>query len=148
MPLPQLSAAKLPVVCFAPPLTDETIAKYEAVIASQDRGPVRDAMEDCLKAVKQWWDLPESTRSDVQKFAIRHRGQDTAFAITPLEEAHVTALWDAVPWPHELAAIQGLFDEIAAESKDLRDAAFHLLWHVTELCHDREPLTQDKLPGA
>jgi hypothetical protein len=29
--------------------------------------------------------------------------------------------------------------------KSLRDAAFHLLWHVVELDKDREPITADKL---
>jgi hypothetical protein len=145
----ELTTDKLPVVCFAPPLTDELLARYEAMIDAlpDDRGEVRDAMRECLAACKLWWELPESTRTaDAQRFNIRHRGQDQTFSVVPLEKAHVEALSDAVPYGYELEAIQRLFDGIdPAAEKPLRDAAFHLLWHAKELCLDREPLTNDKL---
>jgi hypothetical protein len=50
-----------------------------------------------------------------------------------------------VPWRYEIEAMQRLFDGIDPAEKELRDAAFHLLWFVTELERDREPVTNDKL---
>jgi hypothetical protein len=67
--------------------------------------------------------------------------------IVPLHPAEVERIWDHVPWDHELDGIQRLFDAIPASQKDLRNAAFHLLWYAKELAHDREPITQDKLKG-
>lgn len=136
---------KLPVACFAPALTDEGIAGYRSLVAGLPLGPVKDALGECLRAVDAWWALPESTRTDVTRFAIKHRGKDHTFAVTPLEEEHVKSLWDLVPWGYELDAMQRLFDDIPAEEKRLRDAAFHLLWHVKEMNLDREPSTIDKL---
>ena len=66
--------------------------------------------------------------------------------IIPLEESIATQLFDDIPWDHEIDAIQKLCDEIDnSTQKELRDMAFHLLWHVKELSIDREPMTSDKL---
>jgi hypothetical protein len=160
--MPPVSTNTIPVACFAPPLTDELLDHY-AALADAAPGPVRDAMGECLAAVRAWWDLPESTRQDVERwtlnqpppnlppekrerFAASVAGRPKGFTVVPLEESHVKALWDLVPWRYEIEAMQGLFDGIdPVGAKELRDAAFHLLWFVTELERDREPVTQDKL---
>lgn len=145
-----LESKPLPVACFAPPLTDDLIAAYEKVANSlpDARGDVRDAMRECLAAVTLWWELPESKGSAKdQSIELRHRGQETLVKVVSLTPDLVQRLWDAVPWGYELDAMQALFDRIPAGERELRDAAFHLLWHARELCLDREPLTREKLPG-
>lgn len=152
---------KLPVGCFAPPLTDATLAEYEQMIAGlgDDRAEIKDYMRQCLDCVRRWWDLPESKRTDGKTFDIRHKGKPHTFRTVPLENAHVEALWDATPWMNELVAMERVFDTLPhgtievnnrcevvdAAAHDLRNAAFHLLWHAKELTLDREPLTSDKL---
>lgn len=147
---PTLESKPMPVACFAPPLTDGLLAAYEKLANSlpDARGDVRDAMRECLAAVRAWWELPVSAGSaDDQSLATRHRGKDVRVKLTSLTPELVKTLWDAVPWPYELDAMQALFDRIDPAEKELRDAAFHLLWHARELCLDREPLTQEKLPA-
>lgn len=146
----KLETKPMPVACFAPPLTDELIARYEAVAAAlpDARGEVRDALRECLKAVRLWWELPESAGDrDDAHLAIRHRGRDVRVRLTSLTPDLREKLYDAIPWPYEIAAMQRLFDAIDPAERELRDAAFHLLWVVKELNADREPLTQDKLPS-
>jgi len=124
---------------FAPPLTDELIAKYEAMAEAAD-GPIRDAMMTCLACVKQWWDLPESSVNG------SHEHPSGQGVIIPLDDPIAKELWDAIPWQHEIDAMAKLFDTIdPAADRELRNAAHHLLWHVVELNLDREPITADKL---
>jgi hypothetical protein len=149
MPPPTAKTTQMPVACFAPALTDETLAAYRTLVAGlpASRGDVKDAMAECLAAVEAWWALPESKRKDVTRFTMLVKGEETAVPFTPLEKAHQASLFDLIPWPYELDAMQALFDTIPAADKALRDAAFHLLWHARELCLDREPATQDALKG-
>lgn len=150
MPTAEMTAKPMPVACFAPPLTDDQIAAYEKLANGlpDSRGDVRDAMRECLAAVKLWWELPESKGSAKdQSVELRHRGQETLVKLVSLTPDLVQKLWDAVPWGYELDAMQSLFDRIDPAEKGLRDAAFHLLWHARELCLDREPLTRDRLPA-
>lgn len=141
----EVKTDRLPVVCFAPAMTDESVAAYRGRVNAMEAGQIKDACDECLKAVEAWWKLPDSTREDVDKFKIKHGGVDKTFSVVPLEEQHVQDLWDLVPWGYELDAIQSLFNGISQEEKELKDMAFHILWHARELCEDREPLTQDKL---
>ena len=125
---------------FAPPLTDELLAQYEA-LAQQAEPQVRDALGVLLKCVAHWWELPESTGAG--RPHLSGRGM-----IIDLDPDVAKKLWEFIPWPHEIAAIQGLLDTLPSDTpahKSLRDAAFHLLWHVVELDKDREPITADKL---
>ncbi len=138
----------IPVACFAPPLTDEKIANYKLLINSQASSEVADAMVMCLKCVEAWWNLPESTRTDVKRWGILHKGQKSEFVETPLEEDHIKKLWDVTPWDRELSTLSnststGLFDTLPY--CDLKNAAFHLLWFAKEITRDREPLSVDKL---
>lgn len=128
---------------FAPPLTDSKLAEYKALAAVHAGTPVGAAMQTCLACCERWWDLPEPNGTATMKHPV---GVGT---IVSLQADHKAALDEHIPWPHELDAIQALFDGIDNETqKPLRNAAFHLLWHVRELNLDREPLTADKLQVA
>jgi len=138
---------QIPVACFAPPLTDEKLAEYQMLIDGLEPSPVKDVMDECMAAVKLWWELPESARKDGKQWKLLHRGKETSYDETPLEKEHVKALWAAVPWMYELTAMEAILDALPNDTKGkpLRDAAFHLLWFAKELTLDREPLTMDKL---
>ena len=140
---------QIPVACFAPPLTDKLLASYRGLIdgLGPDQAEVKDALQQCLRCVEAWWALPESKRQDGARFKTLHRGQEITYHAQPLEAEHVRALWDVTPWMKELNLLSnaqdtGLFDGLEG---DLRNAAFHLLWHAKEITLDREPLTSDKL---
>jgi hypothetical protein len=151
--MPETTTNKLPVACFAPPLTDELLAGYHELVDALDPSPVRDALTELLVCVDAWWELPVSTRSDVERLKIRHQGTLINVVITPLEAEQITALYDVTPWDYELDALSnpapsqggkpGLFDDLP--EGDLRNAAFHLLWYAREITRDREPLTAETL---
>lgn len=123
---------------FAPPLSDELLTTYQAVSASAD-GPVKDALATLLACCRKWWELPESVGGG------NAHPSGRGFIIE-LDHTIKDELWDFIPWPHEIKAMESLFESIDSVSqKDLRNAAFHLLWHVKELNLDREPITTDKL---
>lgn len=138
----------IPVACFAPPLTDELLAEYETLIEGMpdELAETRDAMRDCLACVKAWWELPESTLPG-ERWRIRNTvtKKDQEYRVVPLEDEHISALYDVTPWMRELAAMEPLFDALPLSPPALRDAAHHLLWHAKEVSLDREPLTADKL---
>lgn len=131
---------------FAPPLTDAKLAAYRDLIDALPPSAVRDALDTLHKCCAEWWELPESSGTETRPHAV---GIGT---VVDLDEPSKTALYDLIPWAHELNAMggwtdatgyhAGLFDDLRGE---LRDAAFHLLWHVKELDLDREPITNDKL---
>lgn len=126
---------------FAPPLTDELLAAYKAMIeALPPQSQIRDAMARLLACCEKWWELPDSIGTEARAHP---SGLGT---IVPLEAVHQKALWEHIPWPEELEHFGVLFDGIdPVAEKPLRDAAHHLLWHAKELELDREPLTADKL---
>jgi hypothetical protein len=102
----------IPVACFAPPLTDATLARYKALTDALPRGEVRDAMQSCYACVAAWWALPESTRTDGEIFRIRHKGKQRDLRITPLTGELVEALWDVTPYLYELNAMQAFLDDL------------------------------------
>lgn len=125
---------------FAPPLTDELLAKYRHMIDSLDNlSQVYDCMNKLHKCCAAWWDLPESDTAGPQTHMTGARVQ--------LLDGPVRAkLFDLIPWMEELDVMGTVLDKIDPSShRDLRNAAFHLLWHAKELCLDREPITKDKL---
>lgn len=185
---------------FAPPLSDEALAKYEKMAAQfPDRSQIKEAFLKLLACCKQWWELPESSGAEARAHPVG------VGVIVPLETSIADSLWEAIPWKDELKAYGKLFDTIQQveanhntqkldgwyaalasaepemfkrlservggqpplnwkeqvltaaekhrdsiprpklEDTSLRNAAFHLLWHVVELDLDREPLTSDKL---
>lgn len=146
---PELKSQPLPVACFAPPLTDELLAKYRVLAVGTADVEVRDAMLDLLACCEKWWNLPESTKAG-RKIALKHRGKSIEVQEAVLTQELIDQLFDVTPWMRELATLStpadtGLFDRLPAG--ELRDAAFHLLWFAKELTLDREPMTQDKLPS-
>lgn len=125
---------------FAPPLTDDLLAKYQTLINAVPAGQqLRDALNDCMACCRKWWDLPESTGEGTPHLSGRGK-------VIDLDLPTAEALFDHIPWEEELDTFAKLFNEIdPQEKRDLRNAAFHLLWHVKELNMDREPITTDKL---
>ena len=153
MPTPELKGDQMPVACMAPPLTDAKLAAYDKLIKDCDDARVADAMAMLMKCVKAWWVLPESKRES-RGLVLMHRDDPAkerkpiTVPVTPLEETHVASLDAVTPWMAELDHLSkgdvGLFDKLPLG--ELRNAAFHLLWHVKEITLDREPMTMDKLP--
>lgn len=140
-----MQSSQIPVACFAPALTDAALSKYESVVGSVQDQRLRDALSVCLECVKAWWAIPESKRRDGRRFMIVHKGNLVSYSEVPLEEEQVKSLWSSTPWMDELLLIQSLFDDIPLSNKEIRDCAFHLLWHCKEISLDREPMTVDKL---
>jgi hypothetical protein len=162
---------QIPRACFAPPLTDELLAAYGAMLEALPQSELRDAFGECYAAVSLWWGLDWSSRTDGESHVYVRRdprlaplprppaGQQDRRTLaerglvqqrvqeTPLEDEAAAVLWDAVPWPRELKAMGEVFAEIPADRRELRDAAHHLLWHAVELAMDREPLTSDRVPA-
>lgn len=126
---------------FAPPLTDEKLAEYKAMIdALPADSQVKDVCGKLYACTLQWWELPESVDTATRKH------QSGRGVITELDADVQKKLWDAIPWDYELQVYAKVLEGISNETdKPLRDAAHHLLWHVCELNLDREPLTADKL---
>lgn len=153
---PKFEGKRIPFACMAPALTDETLDRYRQLAAAA-AGPVRDSMLACLVPIGNWWELPDSKRTDGERLKImrpvsgtfegssREMYREIVYDLAPLEDSHKEQLDDLIPWSHEIAAMQGLFETIPAEQKELRDAAFHLLWHLKELDLGREPATLDRL---
>lgn len=127
--------------CFAPPLTDEILTKYRQLInAVPAKTQLREALEDCFSCCGKWWELPESTNG---KGSPHLSGKGV---MLDLDDNIKADLWDHIPWDEEIATFDKLFDGISPTSqRDLRNAAYHLLWHVRELNLDREPITTDKI---
>lgn len=125
---------------FAPPLSDDLLASYRALIeAVPEKTRLREALDTLYRCAAAWWELPESTGGKAARHALLG-------SVVSLDEEIAAALWENIPWEDELGIIQAACDEIDANDQaPLRNAAFHLLWHVKELNLDREPLTADKL---
>jgi hypothetical protein len=131
---------------FAPPLTPEKMDRY-AQLASVAPEMVRLEMTKLLDMVRAFSDGP--TRGTAGE-----RHPSGAGTIVPLADAEIKRLWDLVPWNdekpgdhvNECRVLAELFDGISpVKQKELRDAAFHLLWYANELALDREPITADRL---
>lgn len=135
MPAPRIGGS------FAPPLTEDLLTKYEALLGSLDpQSQTADAFRIVLNCAKQWWEQPDSSGASTRPHPV---GRGT---IIDLDEPIAKALWDHIPWDEELDVYANVFEKIdPVAERDLRNAAFHLLWHAKELARDREPLTNDKL---
>ena len=148
---------KLNFSSYAPPITEEQLQKYESLI---DTAPVRvqEYMRDLVAMLRLFWETEESKLPPVSN--------KTGVFYTPLEEAEISRIWDAVPYRDECDLIGKVFDtlpdgfvqkrdpedptalknEITDQAAfDLKCAANHLLWYAYELTADREPITQDKV---
>lgn len=134
---------------FAPPLDDAKFESYRKL--AKDADPqVADHMATLIKMVETYRGRPKAVakavakaQSDPASGTPHPSGLGTMFH---LPETEVKRLWDVVPWQEEIAAYSTVFDKISPEAqKELRDAAFHLLWFAQELTLDREPITNDRL---
>lgn len=127
---------------FAPPLTDELLDRYTHLIDDLPaESEVRDALSKLLRCCEIWWGMPESTGGNGTSNHKSGRG-----LIVNLDKQIARDLWEHIPWTRELDSYGELFDRLSPiTEKELRNAAFHLLWHVKELDLDREPITKDKL---
>lgn len=125
---------------FAPPLSDVKLAAYQELInLVPEKTQLREALDTCMKCVKKWWELPESSSGS------KPHGSGRG-ALIELDDSIKSDLWDLIPWKEEIETIKKLFDGIdSVRDKALRNAAYHLLWHVVELDLDREPITNDKI---
>lgn len=104
---------------FAPPLSDETLAAYKTLAEELPvDSPTRDAMLKLHACCSQWWELPESTGTITQ--ARKHASG--VGNIIDLDDEHKKALWEAIPWEHELEAYKKLFNklELDAENRNIR----------------------------
>lgn len=126
-------------LCCAPPLSDELLADYQGRILALPEGPVKDACDALWDAGKSWWELPESDHAPKEHPSGRGK-------VIELTDSLKGWLDELLPWDHEIKGIESLLDSIdPVADKSTRDMAFHLLWHVKELCLGREPITLDKL---
>lgn len=121
--------------CIVPPLTDELIAMYEC-IADDATPQVQDDLVVCLRAVKTWWGLPES--SDAGFTHPLGTGR-----IIPLDESTKAAISGVVPPRAEVVEMQRRFDSL--QHGPLKESAFHLIAHLYQLSIGIEPFTTDKL---
>lgn len=125
---------------FAPPLPASKLAAYEALATALPLGPARDGMLSLVAMKKKFDETGPSGRAPTIHPATRTP------IVTPLEEAEVRRIWDHVPWPAECDMLGKVFDALdPVTQRDVRNAAFHLLWFARELTLDREPITNDKL---
>lgn len=123
---------------FAPPMDDAKLASYYE-LAEKAPPAVRDEMQKLCRMMEVFGETPRS----------RQRGTPHPSgmgAIVPLEPAEIHRIDQHVPYEHECKMLTELFETLdPEEQRDLRNAAFHLLWFAVELCKDREPITNDQL---
>lgn len=98
---------KVSVACLSPQITEEKLKQYEE-LAKTAEPDVQDGFMTCLKVVKAWWDLPESTTDKIP-----HPSRKAV--VQALDDTTKVALWDLIPWGDELDMIQLRFDKIDQE---------------------------------
>ena len=125
---------------FAPPLIPEKLNSYTE-LANTATPEVKEIMLKLIAMLKHFNLTPTSPLLG----ATLKYDTKTAMVI-PLEDKEIERIWDVVPWEYEIDSYSTVCDTISNEThKDLRNAAFHLIWFARELCADREPITNDKL---
>lgn len=166
-PPPVPASNHIPVACFAQPLTEDKLSEYEDILNSLEHSPIKDAMRACLECVKAWWEIPVSENDATIPLNILHKGKTVSYNVVPLEKEQVDKLDETTPWMHELLSYKDLFlslphgtietqkvidgsvrsvcEVVDQKAHNLKNAATHLLWYAIEICHDREPLTNEVL---
>ncbi len=135
------------IACIAPPLTDEILATYRTIIDSvPERTPLRDALEALYKCATAWWGVPVSKMREKRLATGTDLTQGPDVRFQKLDTETMEALYDHIPWMEEILGYEALFEQVSdATDKELRDCAFHLVWHAKELTLDREPITLDRI---
>lgn len=124
---------------FAPPLDTDKLTRYRELADAAVSSQVREVLHKLCDMVEKFWETPSSSLSGVAHPSGRG-------LVVKLEDDEIKRIWDYVPYDKENKMYAELFDTIDAKTdKELRDAAFHLLWFAVELEKDREPLTNDML---
>src|SRR5689334_3609553 len=120
-----IQSNKIPVACFAPPLSESALDQYKYLIREFTNRPhdaeeleTVDALKQCLQCVEAWWELPESKRKDVERWNITHRGQDITYEVVPLEKDHVAQLWEVTPWPSQCKYWGELFEKLPSGTRE------------------------------
>lgn len=123
---------------FAPALPAEKLATYKSL--ADGSGPkVREAMRKLISMIEEFRKTPDSANPGMPH-------PSGLGIVVPLEDAEIARMDEHVPWQEELNLWGAWFDAISpTDAKELRDAAFHLLWFGRELFLDREPMTSDKI---
>lgn len=135
------------VACLAPALTEEKLAKWQELINNLQMGSeLRDALETLFKCVEAWWNARESTEKHVVAATGAGFVSGPDVRLQKFDGELKDLLFETTPWMKELKLYDDLLESIHPESeKELRDAAFHMLWFAKEICNDREPLTLDRI---
>lgn len=143
---------------FPHPIDKGKLVDYRN-IAEATGGPVGEAMLALVQLVSHYH---TGSRKPTQRGVMMMLASDEA-----------ERLDEHIPWDHEIAAVQKLFDGLPSgvvedgtkvvedrvgqtktvkanrvtnqKAYDLRNAAFHLLWYAKELGAGREPMTKDRL---
>jgi hypothetical protein len=123
---------------FAPPLTDELLAKYKGLIEAMPKDSrVRAALEVAFNCCEKWWDLPTSSMDG----AVPHMvGMGIA---NPLDQPIKDALWDHIPWKDEIVGMASLFDTIERETASRNNKAIEG-WQLAV----KQALTEKHFPDA
>lgn len=128
---------------FAPPLTDELLDRYGELTASLPASPVKDALATLHRLCKHWWDLPEpegTARTLHPLVAYDVVGEGGAIVNKPapmivaMSDEHKTALWEEIPWDHELDAMQALLDGVEKDAAE-RNSALAQDWTRNVINH-------------
>lgn len=124
---------------FAPPIDADTVDRYRVLAEAAGNEMIAGYMRDLCRMVATFQETPKSRKAP--KPHPSGVGQ-----IVKLEAAEVDRIFDVVPWPAECDLIGQAFDKLhPVHQRDVRNAAFHLLWYARELAQDREPITTDTL---
>jgi hypothetical protein len=130
--------------CFAPTITREKLARYETLVEDAP-ARVADYMSQLIDMVKLFYETPTSSHAP-RMIPVRLGTKHEEVPAVKLEDEEIERIWDAVPWMDELDVMGKQFDTLSAENeadRELRNAAFHLLWYGRELTLDREPMTKE-----
>lgn len=96
---------------FAPPLTDELLARYAAIIAGLDPKERTTAILRELEACAiAWWNEPESGGNGKP-----HPVFGSKVAMIDLDAEIAARLWDTTPWADDLEAWKPILETLEAE---------------------------------
>lgn len=145
--MPDPVIPKIPVACFAPPLNDKTLTEYKKLFKNVEDKELKDCLDTLHKCTEAWWKQAESQATGQKEWLFYTKdGKEVRGIEQPLQPEQVESLWDTTPWMRELVAMEPILDKINPQSeKELRNAAFHLLWFAKEITLDREPMTTERL---
>ena len=121
----------------------ERLAVYKGY-ADAAEPQTAEAMRALARLIEEWHAVQGEHAKTPKRMGGAAHPSGTGQVVS-LHPDEVSRLWDAVPWNEELEMFGRIFDRIDPQgNKELRDAAFHLLWYGRELFLDRVPMTTDR----